>query len=67
MMTGMPYAFERMLSQLDIRPDSKFYCQIYQAKIRAEVDTTSDYDKEEEAVAEAKEKIRYYQTMNGQL
>jgi hypothetical protein len=64
-MPGVLYAFEGMLYQLDTRPDGKFYCQIYHARIRAAVATTSDYDKEEDAVIAAKALIRDYQASTG--
>ena len=65
-MPGVMYAFEGMLYQLDRRADVKFYCQIYLATTKDAIATTLNYDNEEEAVAEAKEKIRYYQSMSSE-
>lgn len=62
-MSGVLYAFEGLLYKLDTRPDGKFYCRIYQARIPDAIDLTSYYDKEEDAVEEAKEIIRDHQKM----
>ena len=65
-MPGELYAFEGMLYQLESRPDGKFYCRIYQTRIRDAVDMTSDYAKEKDAVAEAKAIIQDHRAMTGE-
>ena len=56
-MTGVLRLFEGMLFQVDRREDGKFFCEIYQGKVRDAVALTSDYDREEDAVELAKELI----------
>ena len=65
-MPGALCVFEGMLYQLDRRADVKFYCQIYLATTKDAIATTLNYDNEEEAVAEAKEKIISYQSMGSE-
>jgi hypothetical protein len=65
-MPGGMYPFEGMLYQLDRLPNGQFYCRIYQPTTLDVIATTFNYDEEETAVAEAKEKIRHYQKISGE-
>jgi hypothetical protein len=65
-MPGVMYPFEGMLYQLDRGPNGQFYCRIYQPTTLDAIATTFDYDEEEAADDEAKEKIRHYQKISGE-
>jgi hypothetical protein len=55
------YEYEEMQYQEDIRIDGKYYCRIYKQGIPGSIDSTDDYDTEQEAIGAAKAIILEYQ------
>jgi len=54
--------YEGMLYQLERRLDGKYCCRIYQHCIPCAIDSTSDFDKEKDAMEAAKSTIQEHRT-----